>query len=376
MENLNLKASLKPITGLRIDLTADMNRINNSTSNLGVDSLGNFNLFNMNNNGSYSASMITWRTAFVRDIGGGTDPLSNQTFTNMLNMRDEVSAVLGAANSTYSDTSAAENGYAGGYGSTQQDVILGSFIAAYTGKDVNEKNINPFKQIPLPNWRLTYDGLNKVKFLKKYIKNLSFSHAYRSNFSMGSYTTNLTAGDVSNGLTQTDISGNFISDKQIMTISIMEQFAPLLGIDMTLKNNLMAKIEIKKDRNIALSLSNNQITEIKGSELVIGSGYRFEKLQLPIKFNGKAIKPSDLNLRLDLSIRDNKTITRKIVEEQNQATAGQKMISIKFTGDYNLSQNLSIRFYFDRIVNKPFISTSFPTANTNAGFALRFMLNG
>jgi cell surface protein SprA len=50
------------------------------------------------------------------------------------------------------------------------------------------------------------------------------------------------------------------------------------------------------------------------------------------------------------------------------------MISIKFNGQYNLSKSLMIRAYYDRVVNKPVISTSFPTANTKAGFALRFML--
>ena len=48
-----------------------------------------------------------------------------------------------------------------------------------------------------------------------------------------------------------------------MTLNILEQFAPLLGVDLTLSNNMSVKLEIKKDRNISLSLANNQITEIK-----------------------------------------------------------------------------------------------------------------
>ena len=178
---------------------------------------------------------------------------------------------------------------------------------------------------------------------------------------------------MSKGLRQKKI-WQVISQKQILTMSILEQFAPLLGVDMTLQNEIMVKLEIKKDRNIALSLTNNQITEIKGSEFVLGSGYTWRKLQLPFKIGGKNIEPSDLRLRLDVSVRDNKTITRKIIENQNQATAGQRMVSIKFSGDYSLSKQLMVRLYFDRIVNTPFVSTSFPTANTNAGFALRFQL--
>ena len=154
----------------------------------------------------------------------------------------------------------------------------------------------------------------------------------------------------------------------------MEQFAPLLGMDLTLKNNMSLKLEIKKDRNISLSLANNQITEIKGSEMKFGTGYTWKKLKLPFKLAGNPIKPSDLRMRLDVSVRDNKTITRKIVENQNLATAGQRAVTIQFSGDYNLTKQLMLRLYFDRRVNTPFISTSFPTANTNAGFALRFQL--
>lgn len=372
-EKLNLKATLKPIKGLRIDLTANYNIASNNTSNLGIEN-GAFTQQNQRFTGSFSRSIVAWNTAFIKDKGDNSDDLSNITFDNLREMRSEVSQLIGSGNIN-SDTTSAENSYAGGYNGAQQDVIIGAFLAAYTGQNVNDKNINPFRKIPLPNWRISYDGLSKIKWVQKYVKTLSFTHAYRSNFNMGSYTTNLGYSEDADGLaTELDMAGNFISEKQIMNVAITEQFQPLLGANMTLKNGIKGKLEIKKDRNIALSLSNNQITEIKGNELVIGSGYIFKKLQLPIKFNGKKIDPSDLNLDLSISIRDNKTITRKIIENQNQATAGQKMISIKFNGQYNLSKSLMIRAYYDRVVNKPVISTSFPTANTKAGFALRFML--
>lgn len=373
-EKLSIKATMKPITGMRIDLNADRDLVENTNSNLGWDNLtNNFALQNQKFTGSMSISMITWRTAFVKDKGS-SDALTNSTFDHLRELRKDVSSILGA-NNPNSSSIANESGYAGGYGSSQQDVIIGAFLTAYTGRNPNKRNINPFKQAPLPNWRLTYDGLSKVKFIGKYVRNITFSHAYRSSFNIGNYTTNLSAKFDNNGNpTETDVKGNLISRKQILTMSIMEQFSPLLGVDMTLKNNMTAKLELKKDRNMSLSLTNNQITEIKGTEIVFGSGYVFKKLQLPIKFQGKQIDPSDLRLTLDVSIRDNKTITRKIVEDQNQPTAGQKMVSIKFNGSYQLSKFLTVRLYFDRVVNTPFISTSFPTANTSAGFALRFQL--
>jgi cell surface protein SprA len=372
-ENMNFKASVKPINSLRIDLTADRNLMENRTANLGIED-NDFNLLNNQFNGSFSTSIITWKTAFSQDkIVDST--LSNVIWENLQTVRPQVSQLLGQEN-PYSTSVSNEINYAGGYGNSQQDVIIGAFLSAYQGVAPTTDNIKPLgKRIPLPNWRITFDGIGKIKAFKKVIKNLSFTHAYRSNFTLGNYTTNLSGKWDQNGNpTELDITGNFISQRQIMSMSILEQFSPLLGMDLTLVNNISVKLEIKKDRNIALSLSNNQITEIKGSEMVIGSGYTWRSLQLPFKISGKAIEPSDLRMRIDISIRDNKTITRKIIENQNQATAGQRMTSIKFSGDYNLTKQLMLRLYFDRIVNTPFVSTSFPTANTNAGFALRFQL--
>ena len=373
-ENMTFKASIKPIKSLRIDLSADRNLMENRTSNLGLDADRNFDLLNNQFNGSFSSSIISWRTAFDQDKMNDTT-LSNQIWENLLSYRESISGLMSQANPNASNN-LESSGYYTGYDSTQQDVIIGSFICAYLGETPNINNINPLsRRIPVPNWRITFDGIGKIKALRKYIKKLSFTHAYRSNFSVGNYTTNLNGQWDNNGnATETDIAGNFISQKQIMTLNILEQFAPLLGVDLTLSINMSVKLEIKKDRNISLSLANNQITEIKGSEIKFGSGYTWRKLSLPLKIAGKTLDPSDLRMRLDVSIRDNKTITRKIIENQNQATAGQRAVNIQFSGDYNLTKQLMLRIYFDRRVNTPFVSTSFPTANTNAGFAIRFQL--
>lgn len=125
---------------------------------------------------------------------------------------------------------------------------------------------------------------------------------------------------------------------------------------------------------MSLSLNNNQLTEVKGSEVVIGLGYRLKNVPFPF---GKSTKKrvSDLDMRADFSVRNNRTIIRKIVEDQNELTVGQRIFAIKFTADYVLSSRLNIRAFYDRIMNTPYISSTFPTANTNAGISLRFTLS-
>jgi cell surface protein SprA len=93
-----------------------------------------------------------------------------------------------------------------------------------------------------------------------------------------------------------------------------------------------------------------------------------------LQIKGKPIK-SDLNLKCDLSFRKNVTTMRRIAEEVSTPTGGTNIISIKVSADYVISERISIRLFYDRIINKPVISTSFPTTNTNAGLSLRLSLS-
>jgi cell surface protein SprA len=146
---------------------------------------------------------------------------------------------------------------------------------------------------------------------------------------------------------------------------------------MQLQNSLLAKVEFKKARNFSLSFANNQLTEVKSSEVTVGIGYRFK--DLPITFasfsgNSKRTMKSDLNLKLDFSIRENKTVLRNINSNLNQISAGQKVVSINFSSDYMLSQSLTIRFYFDKIINNPFLPSQYRNSTTKGGITLRFSL--
>jgi cell surface protein SprA len=166
-------------------------------------------------------------------------------------------------------------------------------------------------------------------------------------------------------------------EKEISQVTINEQFSPLFKVDMIWKNSLITKFEIKKSRTLALSLANNQLTETLSNEYVIGTGYRIKDVEFKFRSAGRGKKiSSDLNLKLDLNIRNNKTVIRKVIEDQEQITMGQRIISIKFSADYVINQRVNIKAFYDRVVTNPFISTTFPGAITNAGFSLRFTLAG
>lgn len=373
-QNISARVTLEPIKDLRIDLTVDRNINSNLAEFFRYnDSIGDYQRQNTMQTGTITYSTLTWRTAFEQL----QEDFRSVTFDQLRDNRADVSEILGQQNglSAPSDTSA----YYTGYGGTQQEVLIGAFLTTYTGSNPNSKNISVFGSIPLPNWNITYDGLGKYEFMKKIVQNFTISHGYRSSVSLSNYTTNLNAQpDPNTGLPTTfDAGNNFLSRVQATNIVISEQLNPLIGFDATWNiqgNGLITKFEIRRDRNIALSLANNQITEIRGNEFVIGAGYKWPKLKMPFKVMGKN-PVSPLNIRADLVIRDNRTVIRKIVENTSQGTAGQRVFSLKTSADYSLTKNFNVRLYFDRVINTPIVDLSYPTANTNAGIALRFNLN-
>jgi cell surface protein SprA len=372
-QNISTRASLEPLKDLSIELTANRN--------YGISS-GEFFRWNDENLAYESQSRMETATLTYSTISFGSaftklgKNFESTLFDNMRAKRTEISNLLGDKNP---NSTGVVNGYATGYGGTQQEVVIGAFLTSYTDKKVNSSNINPVKNMPLPNWNINYNGLTKFPFMKKIVKNFVLRHGYSSSVTVGGLQTNLKATqDVNGNATGFDQNDNFYVARNVSNITVSERFSPLIGVDATWNVNgqgLLTKFELKKDRSANLALTNNQITEILGTEWVIGVGYKFAKVKLPIKYKSKNLE-EPLNVRFDFSFRDNLTVIRKIEENTNQGTAGQRVISIKSSADYNIGQNLTIQLYYDQVINTPKIASSYPTGNTSAGIRFRLNLAG
>ena len=115
------------------------------------------------------------------------------------------------------------------------------------------------------------------------------------------------------------------------------------------------------------------MTEIKGDEIVLGLGYRVKDLKISTNFGGKKkVITSDLNFKLDVSRRDNKTIIRYLDINNSQTTAGQTIYGLQFSADYALSKNLTALFYYDHTFSEYAISTAFPQTTIRSGLTLRY----
>jgi cell surface protein SprA len=98
-------------------------------------------------------------------------------------------------------------------------------------------------------------------------------------------------------------------------------------------------------------------------------------LILPFRYRGKrAMLENDLRFDMTMSIQDNKTILRKIDNNLNEPTSGAKLVLINPMLNYQVNQKMNLQAFYTRRVNKPVVSTSFPTAITDFGLKLQYTI--
>ncbi|HXC03743.1 MAG TPA: cell surface protein SprA, partial [Bacteroidia bacterium] len=262
--NVNGRANLEPFPDFKVELNANMQQADNRSEYFRWDPIiGDYVSETPTEGGNFSMSYIMLRTTLITDNADHSSKIFEQFLANRfvesqrfaLNRNNPAGGNPGINPTT---------GYYNGYSAQSQNVLIPAFLAAYSGQNNAKVSLNPFLTIPKPNWRFTYDGLSKNEKMKKYFKSFTLSHAYRSTYAIGSFNSNLNYHDplgTNLGDSTRNTAGDYLSKYTIPSVTLSEQFSPLIGADMTLKSNLMVKVEIKKDRTVSLSVTSTQVTE-------------------------------------------------------------------------------------------------------------------
>lgn len=368
-EELQLTSTIEPLRDLRITLSAVRNRNLNYTTNFRYDSsLGSFRNLSPNTTGDYSVSLITLRTAFTDKTGSTISNLYNQFMQN----RAVISGRLGQLNP---NSNGQVNGYADGYNKDAQDVVISSFIAAYTGKDAKSSSLNSLPKIPLPNWQITYEGLTKIPYIAERFTSFSVKHNYYSLYSVNGFNSLLKYREENGFVASKDVNNNFLPEYQYAQVSIAERFSPLIGLDTRLKNSLNASFEINRTRLMALSLANSQLAQLFENNLRFKIGYRTTKFRFPFGWFSGMRLDNNMDFNLEVSVRDGKTVIYRADVAEAEVSSGIKNIALRPSIDYVLNQRFNLRLFYDSNITKPYTSQSFNTSFSNFGFSLRVTLN-
>lgn len=380
-KTFTVRMNLEPITGLKIDLNA--NRVDTRTRDIYYmfedtpDRLG----------GNFVQTTVALSSAFSSP-GNAKNGYRSSVFEKFLSNRETITGRVRNQYTTQkypTGTSLAGDDFNpsnGDVNPNSADVLIPAFLAAYTNKSAGGIELTAFPSLSaiLPNWRVTYEGLNTVSFIKKHFKNFILSHAYTCTYRVGSFSSLngwISSGADDLGYIRDVLSGNPIpsSPFDISSVSLNEAFVPLFGIDATFHNNITTTLKFQKTRNINLNISSVQLVESLSNEFVIGIGYQFAEFNKVLKMRKKGDFNNDLTVRLDFSHRKTQSLIRKISENNTQATSGNIAKTLQFSADYALSRMLTVRAFYDMQINEPLISSSaYPTTNSNYGISLRISL--
>jgi cell surface protein SprA len=357
-------AQVVPLKGLIIDFNADRNYSASRLENFGVEN-DQYIPRNSNVFGNFGISTLLLRSAFNQSKGA-----ASINFENFRDYRKIIANRL-VKNTAFEGEGLDEDGYPFGFGKNQQEVLLHSFLAAYSGADPEQVSLTPIRPIPLPNWNLKFTGLTEIKSIGRVFKRFSIVHGYRASYSFTNFQTNFDFDPEFPN--QTDKLGNLISERLYSNINLQEQFNPLMRLDVELNNSLKLLAELRKERLLSLSLDNNLITENKADEYVLGLGYRLKDVRFRTSIGGRrVILKGDMNIKADVSYTDNITVLRNLEYDNNQVTAGQRLMKINISADYALTRNLTAQFFYDHNFSEFAISTAFPQTSVRSGFTVRY----
>lgn len=402
-QDLQIRATLEPFRNFKIDLNASRQM----TSGKSVQYMYRGNPTSLN--GSFTMTTISLGSAF-ESIGDATNGFYSKTFQRFCNSldryRDKVEAQY--ANAVYPEGTLhagekfnPDNGSVDKYSA---DVMIPAFLNSYTSMGGDNLGLFPLLTHLLPNWSLRYSGLGQLPWFRDHFKSVNISHAYKSVYAIGAYTSFSTFMEYMDGL-------GFINDVttgaaipnsryNISQVSINEAFSPLIGIDVTLDNNMTFKAEYRTTRVVNLSMPSVQLSETTSNDLVFGMGYKIQDFNLFAGGSHRMVKGAkkagnneqenntksrttsrrnsfshDLNIRLDISLRKQAAINRDISTMTSTATSGNNAFKLSLMADYTMSRLVTMSFYLNRQTNTPLLSNnSYPTTTQDFGLSLKLSL--
>ncbi len=380
-ENLNLRANVEPARDFKIQIDVKKETQTNFSETWRFDPSNDQNIDNgfgsytPFRSGTYRVSTISLKTAFEKSNSELESSVFGTFEKNIDIVRERFRIESGGLD--YDKA---------------QDVLIPAFIAAYTGKNAASVSLSPFPKNPVPNWRVDYTGLTKVPLFKDLFQSVTISHAYQSIYGVSNYSS---SGDFFKNpdadRSKLDMDrrvedynrsyfgeigpdGRLIPVYVISSVVLSEQFNPLIGINVRTKGRVTANLQYKTKRDLALTVSNAQITELNSKDVSFELGFTKNNMKLPFKSQGRTVVlKNDVTFRLNTAIGNTKTIQRKIGED-DQVTNGNINFQLRPNISYTVNQKLMLQMYFERNINEPLISISSRRATTRFGVQIRFSL--
>ena len=363
---------------------------------------------------------IPVRDGALTFTNGGANALFNQgipdlnaLFATFESNRRLISQRLGDG-TPHADPVLAAQGYSFGYGPNQQDVLLPAFLAAYRDEDANSVSLNPFDLKASPNWRFTYNGLDKVGNLGNFFRRVNISHGFQSTFAISSYGTSLDYLDALEDATRPanlvgydTVSLNYFPRVEIPNLTESKSFAPLVGVEAELVNGFSFNFAYQAQDNRSINFVSKLLSEQVSTEVIGGFGVVLEEVEIGFlqgrkkkkrlskkqeeeakkkaanarngrnqgaSRSGGRLKVSDMDIQFNFSLRDGKTYASRQNPNIREIVEGSRVLTFAPSVEYQVNDLLSLRAFFDYRKTQPFNPLGFPQTAASGGVVVRFQL--
>jgi cell surface protein SprA len=205
------------------------------------------------------------------------------------------------------------------------------------------------KYIPRPNWRITWDGLEKFFLFKQIAKRVSLDHSYSSSYTEG---WRLTPD----------------GDREVQTQRIEYGFAPLVGLNFNFGQlwggDLTSNVKYSARTNYDLGISTRNITETFSRDIGITAGYSKQGFDLPLF--GVSLK-NDIEFSFSYTSTQNSIVRFEMANftEEGIPQDGTIRTTIEPRIKYTVSSKVTLSIFYKRSTVEPEGAARIPPTTTN-----------
>ena len=330
--NIDLKTSRTLWEGARIELNWKLGWSLNKSSTLTVDQNGNLFVANINSSGTINRSFLTF------------PPFLLLSFANSGIKRVHELYKPGSGSAFAGNLSDA---FVEGFESFPLLSKL-SFVKKYS------------KYIPRPNWRITWDGLEKLPLLSAIAKRVSLDHSYIASYSEG-WRLNRDGG------------------QEIQTQKIEYGFSPLVGMNLSFgqlwSGNLSGNVKFGTRTSYDLGITTNNINETFTRD--IGFTMQYSKTGFEIPLFGLSLK-NDIEISVSYNQAKNSIVRFEMnnFTEEGIPQDGTTRTTLEPRIKYTLSAKVNLSIFYKRTSVEPSGASRIPPTTTNeAGIDVNIIIN-
>lgn len=213
--------------------------------------------------------------------------------------------------------------------------------------------------IPRPNWRITWDGLEKFSIFKSFAKRVSLDHAYSSDYNEG-WKLNPDGTQV------------------VQTQKISYGFQPLIGLNLTFNElwsgNLTGSIKYSTRSNFDLGVTTKNITEQFSRDIGISLNYSKSGFEIPLF--GVSLK-NDIEFTFSYSSAQNSTVIYDMNKFTEEGTPqdGTVRTTLEPRIKYVISSRVTLSVFYKRSSTTPEGASRIQATTTNeAGLDVRISI--